>query len=377
MGGAERYVHETAALLRARGVRSTLLYQVESRVDPAYISPFEGAYPLVDLATQLAELRPDVVYAHRLAEGPLIDALASSSVPVLRFFHDHKLFCLREHKYTAVGHHTCRDPAGLRCYPCLGFVRRGSGKLPVELVSLGALLRDQRRNQGLSAFAVGSRYMRGQLVEHGFSPDRVRVLPLYVTPPSSVPAARRERDLVLFVGQLVRGKGVDLLLRAAAAARSRPRLLLVGDGRQADEIRALTGELGLGSRVEMIGAVAPSALPELYARARCLAMPSRSPETFGLSGLEAMAHGLPVVAADVGGIGEWLREGEGGVFFPSGDVGALARAIDRMIEEPDLAEEIGRRGVEAHRRRFLPEHHLAALLPALEQLAQLSREGAR
>jgi glycosyltransferase involved in cell wall biosynthesis len=211
--------------------------------------------------------------------------------------------------------------------------------------------------------------MRGQLLDHGFLPDKVRVLPLYVTPPSSVPEGRRERDLVLFVGQLIRGKGVDLLLRAAAEARSRPRVLLAGEGRQAGEIRALAGELGLGSRVEMIGAVAPSALPPLYARARCLAMPSRSPETFGLSGLEAMAHGLPVVAADVGGIGEWLREGEGGMLFPSGDVGALARAIDRMIEAPDLAEEMGRRGAEAHRRRFLPEHHLGALLPALEQLA--------
>src|SRR5690349_10441151 len=92
-GGAERYVADTASLLAARGVRSTLLYDVKSRVDPAIVRAFDGAYPLVDLPRQIAELAPDVIYAHGLGDERIAGELASMPAPVLRFFHDHKLFC--------------------------------------------------------------------------------------------------------------------------------------------------------------------------------------------------------------------------------------------------------------------------------------------
>src|SRR5262249_35476801 len=125
-GGAERYVADTAARLRERGVRSTLLYDVKSPVDPAYLAAFDGAYPQVDRRAQLRELVPDIVYVHRIDEGGAITELMSSSAKVVRFFHDYNLFCLREPKYTPVGLRTCAAPAGLRCYPCLGFVQRKS-----------------------------------------------------------------------------------------------------------------------------------------------------------------------------------------------------------------------------------------------------------
>lgn len=368
-GGTERYVGDTAARLRERGVRSTLLYDVRSPVDPEYLSLFDGAYPQVDRPRQLRELAPDALYVHRVDEGDAILELASAGVPVLRFFHDYKIFCLREHKYTAIGQETCRRTIGVGCYACLGFVQRAaSGPSPVKLVSVASLRRAQRRNQGLTAHAVGSTYMREHLAAHGFDRAKIHVLPLYAeAPPEALPGPR-EPELVLFVGQLIRGKGLDLLLRALAQTWTRARLLVAGEGNQRGELEALSRSLGLGARVTFAGRIAPAELPALHARARCLAMPSRYPETFGLAGIEALASGLPVIASDVGGIREWLEDGENGILVPSGDVGALTRALDRLVLDDALAAAMGRRAQATHRARFLPEHHLGRLHALLRRL---------
>lgn len=368
-GGAERYVRETAAHLRARGVRSTLLYDVHSPVDPEYVVPFDGAYPGVDLWWQLRELSPDVIYVHRVAEGDTIAALAHVSAPTLRFFHDHQLFCLREHKYTALGHETCTRPVGLGCYACVGFVQRAPPPVPVRLVSVSSLRRAQRDNQALAGFVVGSRYMGEHVAAHGFDRAKIHVLPLAADVPSSVVAATRERDLVLFVGQLVRGKGLDVLLCAIARSQAGARLLIVGDGRQGHELRALATSLRLGGRVTFAGPVSSAELGAFYARARCLALPSRAPETFGLAGLEALSHGLPVVASDVGGVREWLEDGKNGVAVPSGDVAGFARAIDHLIRDDDRAAAMSREAVATHRARFLPEHHAERLHGLLQRVA--------
>lgn len=368
LGGAERYVHDTARLLAARGHRSTLAYDVASRVDADWLRPFEGAYPLVDLTRQVRELRPDVIYAHRISEGRVVEELAAlaARTPVLRFFHDHKLFCLREHKYTAIGRRTCTATVGAGCYACLGFAQRAEAFPGVRLVSVSALRRDQRRSAGLSGFVVGSRYMADHVAAHGFPQEKIHRIPLAVAPTPTREPGAVERDLVLFVGQLVRGKGLDVLLRATA--RGRHRLVVVGDGRQREELVALARGLGVEARVTFTGALPRGAIDDWLARARCLAMPSRAPETFGLAGLEATARGVPVVGSDVGGMGEWLAHEVNGLRVPAGDVDALALALGRIVEDDALARRLGHGAVARHRAAFLPERHVDQLEALLGRL---------
>ncbi|HLL85655.1 MAG TPA: glycosyltransferase, partial [Longimicrobium sp.] len=288
-GGAERYVRETARELSALGARSVLLYDVAVSPDPSpeMLAPFQGAFPIVDLRGQLRELAPDVVYVHRLSSEAALDALADSPFPVARFFHDHKLFCLREHKYTALTRTTCRRTVGVNCYSCLGFVHRSEGWPGVGLSTVRSLRAEQARARGSAAFVVGSRYMAEHVAAHGFEPSRIHVLPLYARAPSP-PATeeRREEDLLLFVGQLTTGKGLDVLL-GALARTSRPcRLAVVGEGPQEGKLRALARAPGLAGRVEFLGRRGNEALASLYRRAAGLVFPSRAPETFGLVGIE-------------------------------------------------------------------------------------------
>jgi glycosyltransferase involved in cell wall biosynthesis len=366
-GGAERYVFETAAHLRARGIRSTLLYDPGSPAPASLLDAFDGAFPLLETTRQLRELAPDVVYAHKLPRGVTEAQLTAAEIPVVRFFHDHQLFCLREHKYTAVTHEPCTREIGARCYACLGFVQKLAEAPFVRLRTVGELRAKQRDNHGFSAFVVGSRAMAQQLDLHGFPGGRVHVVPLYSSLPE--PSEGKSRgDRLLYVGALTRGKGLDVLLRALFRVPSIG-LDVVGRGPQEDEWRALVDDLGLGDRIAFLGSRPASEVAGMYALARAVVIPSRAPETFGLVGVEAMSHGAPTIASLVGGIGEWLEHEVTGLAVPPGDVDALAAAIDRLVCEPALAARLGASGREAHRTRFLPMHHVDRLVPILASAA--------
>jgi len=369
VGGAERYVAETARRLARRGIRSTLLYDVAGWTAPRFAEAFDAAFPRVDLSLQLADLRPDLVYVHQVRAPAPLEELARGGAPVVRFLHDHALFCLREHKYTAIGHRTCTRVTGPGCYACLGFLGRSERWPHVRLHSLRELEADRRRHALLlDAAVVGSRYMRDHVVAHGFPEGRVHVVPMFVEPPPPVVAVARDPRELLFAGGLLRGKGVDLLLEAMARLPDGLRLSLAGEGPQRGELEALAGRLGLARRVSFLGRLDDGALRPAYARAACVVVPSRMPETFGLVGPEALLHGAPVVASRAGGVGEWLEEGVTALGFDPGDVGGLADAIRRVLADPEAARRMAREGARRIAERFSPAAHDEALLGLFERL---------
>lgn len=372
-GGAERLIADSVGLLAERGVFSTLLYRSLRKMSPDFTGRFQGAFPWVDFRRQMEDIDPDLIFVHQLRGIGAIRSIAGSGVPVLRFFHDHDLFCLRGHKYTTLCHRTCRRAAGLRCYPCLGMLNRTKGWPGFRLASLGGLRREQRENRKFDGFIVASEYMKEHLVLHGFRPSSVHVVPLFVSPPDGEPAGRREPGRLLFVGSLVRGKGLDILLEAMKALEPEIRLTVVGGGRQESWFRRMRDSLGLDSRVEFVGPLQRSELDGLYGKATCVVVPSREPETFCLVGPEAFRHGTPVVASDVGGMDEWLKDGETGLSFSSGDPTALTVALRSVLEDEERATALGACGRELVRERFLPERHVDGLLAIMDSV--LNRRG--
>jgi glycosyltransferase involved in cell wall biosynthesis len=174
--------------------------------------------------------------------------------------------------------------------------------------------------------------------------DRIHVVPhglsrLVPDANAPVPPAR----FMLAVGTLEPRKAHDTLLRAfAAGAPADVRLVCAGpDGGAAPALRRLAGELGLAERVSWLGRVSDGALAALYRDATLFCMPSLS-EGFGLPVLEAMGAGLPVLASDL----PCLREFADGCaeFVPPGDLPALARAIGRLLADPDARGEMAAAG---------------------------------
>jgi glycosyltransferase involved in cell wall biosynthesis/GT2 family glycosyltransferase len=141
-------------------------------------------------------------------------------------------------------------------------------------------------------------------------------------------AMRSEAITVGFAGRFVREKGLAVLLAAVAQDR-RLRLRLAGDGPMAGELPVLAERHGLADRVELVGPLAPEALPGFYRSLDVLAVPSiptaNWTEQFGRVAIEAMACGVPVVASDAGALPEVV--GDAGLVVPAGDATALAGAL--------------------------------------------------
>jgi glycosyltransferase involved in cell wall biosynthesis len=168
---------------------------------------------------------------------------------------------------------------------------------------------------------------------------------------------------LLFAGQVIRGKGLDLLLRALARLPDNCRLAVAGTGNALEKNRALAGRLGVADRVNFLGWVGPGPIDECYAAADIVVVPSRWPEPFGLVGLEAMSRARPAVAFDVGGISDWLEHGRTGLLAPQVDGTTLADAIRQLADQPDLRHDMGL----AAREVFLQKFTLDAMVERLSK----------
>jgi glycosyltransferase involved in cell wall biosynthesis len=144
------------------------------------------------------------------------------------------------------------------------------------------------------------------------------------------------RPRVVYVGRLVRAKGVGVLLDAASRMRSDARFLLVGDGPDRVRLERQAERLGLGARVRITGFLEHHRVPDLLATADLLVLPSFY-EELGTVLVEAMQAGVPAVASRTGGIPEVVEDGVTGLLVPPRDAGALARALDTVLADPQLA----------------------------------------
>ena len=368
IGGAEHYMRQAAEHMRERGIHSTLLYDPTTDTSLELLEAFDAAFPLAYTHTQLATLKPDVIYAHQLSRT-MAEFLAESSCPIVEFLHDHHLFCLRDHKYTLVGQRPCRQKAGITtCYPCGGFLRRADDGTGIRIRTIHNLHAEQRAHKQFHAFIAGSHYMAAQAALHGFDESRIRVLPLFAAPPKNPVRGVHGENRLLYVGGGFRGKGLDVLFEALSKLGFPARLDIIGDGSWMSEARSSCEKLGIADRVSFLGRKDHSELAVYYQNALCVIMPSRTPETFGLVGVEAMSHATAVIASDIGGIREWLVPEQTGLLVPPNDPTALRHALTRLLERPKLARTMGDAGRSRYLERFLPQHHIEKLISVFTEV---------
>lgn len=214
-----------------------------------------------------------------------------------------------------------------------------------------------------------------------FTPDLpIAIIPNGVDATRFTPPSQREAtgaDLtLLFVGRVVRQKGLDVLLDALAALplslRDRLSLTIVGDGPARSELQERAARLGLTERVLFRGWLGRDALPDAYRTADLFVFPSRD-EGMPNVVLEAMAAGLPVVATRIAGNQDLVVDGETGLMLEVDDTAALTTALARLIGDVDLRHRLGAEG----RRRVVERFSWRAVAAAYAEQALSPKKGAR
>jgi glycosyltransferase involved in cell wall biosynthesis len=294
----------------------------------------------------VASVRPDVIHMHKVDDPDLLRA-AARAAPVVVDVHDF-VGCITGAKYFRAPGDECHRPHGPGCLANLyakGCVHRRDPRSALRHYPLVSRRLDALRS--VDAVVAHSAFIERHLHVNGVT--RTALVPLFVHPlPEPTPLPSHPR--ILFSGRVVEAKGVETLLRAAA--RLDVPLDIAGDGWWLPRARRLAARLGLSGRVAFLGWLNEDELARANDRAAVVALPSHWPEPFGLVGLEALAHGRPVVASRTGGMPEWLEHGEVGLLVPPGDEAALARALAGLLADPARAAALGARGAALVRSSF-------------------------
>jgi glycosyltransferase involved in cell wall biosynthesis len=322
IGGSERHLLTLLPALAQRGVEPVLI----GLDDPAWdAADFYGALevpairlrsprdvdPLL-LARLVRTLRADVVHTH------LVHADAYGGVAAR----------VRGAHLVSTKHND--DP--FRTGP-FRYVERGLARLADRIVTITDSLRR------FTVEEVGIPAGKVETIHYGLDEPPA---PWGENPPDEVPAGAR---ILLSVSRLVPQKGIDAAVRSLASLPEDTMLVVLGEGPERGRLESLARALGVERRVFL-----PGRVPDVAAwlrRASVYVQPSRW-EGFGLAVLEAMLARLPVVASNVSSLPELVADGETGLLVPPDDPAALAAAIGRALEQPEL----GAKGRERARRDF-------------------------
>jgi colanic acid/amylovoran biosynthesis glycosyltransferase len=217
-----------------------------------------------------------------------------------------------------------------------------------------------------SRLVAQSNFIRAELLGAGAPDEKVHILPIGIPLVPEAPTTVTDRA-VLFVGRLVEVKGCGDLIRAVSGLPETPAVTVIGDGPLRGELEALATELRVP--VRFLGTQPPDFVAKAMSEHRALCVPSkRAPngarEGFGMVFLEAAAHRLPVISYASGGVPEAVLDGLTGLLAPEGDVPALARNIQCLLDDHALAVRMGAAG----RVRVEREFEIAKCTSALEEL---------
>jgi glycosyltransferase involved in cell wall biosynthesis len=295
-----------ARALEARGVPLDAI-RVRADVDPI---------AFVQLVGYLVRHRPELLHTHLVhAEWYALLAGAAARVPV-RFTTKHGFNEFREAPYFGVADRAVASLAHVHIAISRGLAR---------------YLEDV---EGFDRESF-------EIVHYGIEPDGE-------PRPYTDPVPR-----LLCVGRLIPIKGHIVLLRAFAEARKRVpdlELEIAGRGPLEPALKALAFELGIQDSVQFLGHVSP--IQSAIERAAVVVVPSMG-EGFGMVALEAMERARPVIAANIGGLGELVRDGDTGVLVPAGEAEPLAEAIVSLAGNLELARSMGEAGRKRALSRFL------------------------
>ena len=284
----------------------------------------EGHEVAVATSGQLPTASYDVIIVHKCSDVTTLESFPPEKT--ICYVHDHEPICPRAYAYTPLKHNCMRSSGVWPCLFCAPACRSWKS-------ALGRVFAQARRKRAMARFkkiVVISGFMKGRLVANGLPAEKIAVEPPTITcRPSSPNVHLPASPDLLFVGQLIRGKGVQLLLEAMARMKTPRTLDVVGTGNMAEALKALAERLGIKDRVRWHG-FQPNPQDWMQA-AKCVVVPSFWQEPYGLVAAEAVALGRPVVAFAIGGLPE-ACDGKA-TLVPPGDVDALARALESEMPQ--------------------------------------------
>ena len=374
--GENRVVDNEAAALREQG-HTVMRFERFSDDISGWKAPKKALLPAKivwsgesykSLGRAIRDDRPDVVHVHNtfpLLSPSVLQACWNERVPVVATLHNYRLMCPTGDLFREGA--VCHDCVGRTPVPGVLHGCYQGSRLATVPLAVSAVANRRGWRGRVSAYVCISQSQRDILLPLGLPVDRTFVKHNLV--PAKPPAAQAETaKTVVFTGRITEAKGISVLMEAwdvysRSSVDSSLRLVIAGGGPLEEEVAAWAQ---VRENVDFLGILSPADCQALLSTASAAVVPSVWEETFGLVVVEAMAAGVPVIAAAHGSFPELMVEGEEGTLFPPGDVAALANVFRDVDEQPELYARYGLSARKAYEARFEPEGNVNQLLSIYE-----------
>ena len=380
-GGCERYLFGLNRMLRAQG-HQIIPFSMEhpenekSQYSSYFVSQadFFSSGGVVDkikaglnvtysrearqkIETLIKDTQPQIAHLHNIAHQlspSILYGLQKHNIPIVQTLHDFKLVCPTYTMYTQS--QVCERCLTGQYYNALRY-RCNKGSLPVSAINVvemylhNSILHSYDK---VDAFIAPSAFLRNKMIEGGVVPERIHHIPNFIRVSDYTPHYQNDGYL-LFFGQLITVKGLDILLQAM---QEFPDIRLVVAGRGADKKRYESYARGRNLNVSFVGFQSGDALCKLIQNSLVVVVPSVWYENLPYTILESFAYGKPVIASNLGGMAELVTDGETGYLFEAGNPQDLAAKIRKALANSTKLPEMGRVARAKIEREFNPDLHL-------------------
>jgi len=396
-GGAERHFLELIKLLEAKGNEVIPFAMKDERNLPSKYSKYfpsqvdldNPKYSLRSLRSagrliysceakqQIGKLikdtQPNIAHLHNIyhqLSPSILGAIKKKKLPIVMTLNDYKLICpnyrlftegapcerCRRHKYYEATIHRClKNSFG------------ASALATAEMYIHHNIFKFYEKY--VDCFIAPSQFIRDKFIAWGWDKKKIIVLP-YFLDEAEYDIYREPEDYFVYFGRLDPVKGLDLLLEVMRELPASMKLKIIGQGEEESWLKARATSLGL-KNVEFMGQQKGEKLKEIIARARFSILPSIWYEVFGLSLAETNALSRPVIGARLGGIPEVILDGQNGLLFNPGDKNDLKEKILKLWNNPEMANEMGRKGRERVVKKYNKNDYYSTLLTIYKRYAKI------
>jgi len=375
LGGTEQYIIDVSKQLESLGHKVAIVYGIETEHTlkssyEKYFFPSITKSEKLDKDTEknllsiIKEQKPDIIYAHNVENFYIIERL-STMKPLLRFVHDHRIFCPKGDKILNSQDRICEYPCGLHCF-INAYLNRCLPRNPYSSITrIRKKIKELKINRKIKII-VASHYMKNCLLQNGFLSNNVEVLPYYCDDHDNCKDVIFD-DFILFVGRICKQKGLQFLIQSMKKLPQKLKLVVIGDGHYLPEIKLLVKNFGLENRINILGSLLNEEIGQYYKKCLAVIMPSIWTEPFGIVGIEAMSYGKPVIAFNVGGISEWLKDGENGFLVERGNISQLVEKIQVILNDKELCKKMGKNARNTFESKYTKMAHIKKLLEIFDK----------
>jgi len=316
-----------------------------------------------NMVNAISAFKPNIAHLHIYygqLTASILAPLREAGIPTVQTLHEYKLVC-PTHGLFADGKYC--DVCKGRYYWHAPLKRCNRKSIARSLLSMTeAYISDfLGAKDYIDQFICVSKFQKKQLVRLGISEKKLAVVHHFAD--ASVHVPDNVGEYFLYVGRIVREKGIGVLLEAYSLLGERRRpLKIVGAGAETELWQTYAQELGLKDQIEWLGFKDGNELNKLYEGALAVINPSMLNETFGLTCVEALARGRPVIASRVGAFPEVVSDGKDGILIPPSDPISLSKAMEAISSNSTNACNMGIKGRQNVRKKFSRQRHYEELM---------------